>query len=194
MFPTKEIAAIYALDFNQIKTKLMHVESGEGWTAAQADGAEAEYRRFLHLAKMYPEEAIAPSVAADMFWHYHILDTVKYAADCEHVFGYFLHHNPYLGLGDESSGQEHEEVAARSQAIFDATFSDMDRPRLNDSAYCAMIPGQKAAGAAAYCALIPNGHVETSKAAYCALIPNGKVEASKAAYCALIPNGKVEAS
>ncbi len=35
----------------------------------------------------------------------HILDTRKYAADCETTFGYFLHHFPYLGLRGEEDAQ-----------------------------------------------------------------------------------------
>ena len=45
------IDALTALDLDAIKMKLMHVESGEGWSAAYADEVEAEYRRFLFLMK-----------------------------------------------------------------------------------------------------------------------------------------------
>ena len=66
---------------------------------------ELEYRRFLTLMKKYPHEQTSPLVDVDMFWHYHILDTMKYAADCEAVFGYFLHHFPYVGMrGEEDEG------------------------------------------------------------------------------------------
>jgi hypothetical protein len=42
----------------------------------------------------------------DLFWHYHILDTIKYAEDCALIFGRFLHHFPYLGLrGDEDASR-----------------------------------------------------------------------------------------
>ena len=96
------LAAIAALDLDPIKVKLMHAESGKGWTREYADMMETEYRRFLELMAKYPDEAIAPSMDVDEFWHYHILDTMKYARDCDNVFGHFLHHFPYIGLrGDE---------------------------------------------------------------------------------------------
>ncbi len=37
----------------------------------------------------------------DEVWHAHILDTRRYAADCDCVFGEFIHHYPYFGLGDK---------------------------------------------------------------------------------------------
>ena len=52
-----DFAAIAALDLDRIKTKLCHVESGEGWSRARADAAEVEYRRFLYLMKTYPTES-----------------------------------------------------------------------------------------------------------------------------------------
>src|SRR4051794_20617226 len=79
----RALAAIEALDLNPIKVKLMHEESGEGWPREYADQMEQEYRRFLELMVKYPDEAIAPSMDVDEFWHYHILDTMKYAEDCQ---------------------------------------------------------------------------------------------------------------
>jgi hypothetical protein len=90
----QDMHAIAALDLEPIKVKLMHEESGEGWTLERANAVEFEYRRFLYLMKKFPNEQTAPLVDVDTFWHYHILDTMKYAADCEAVFGYFLHHFP----------------------------------------------------------------------------------------------------
>jgi hypothetical protein len=185
MFSSNEIAAIYAIDLNQIKTKLMHVPSGEGWTAEHADAVELEYRRFLHLAKMYPEGGFAPSEAVDTFWHYHILDTVKYAADCEQLFGYFLHHHPYLGMGDEESEQEHIETAERSQAMYQATFGVADQAASNDTAFCAMRPGDKEA----MLAVRPTDKVVESKAAFCAMRPPNKA-VETAAFCAMRPPNK----
>ena len=76
---------INALDLDPIKVKLMHKESGEGWSLERANAVEFEYRRFLTLMKKYPHEQTSPLVDVDTFWHYHILDTMKYAADCEAV-------------------------------------------------------------------------------------------------------------
>ncbi len=113
---------IAQLDLDPIKVKLMHKESGEGWSLAYATMVEGEYRRFLCLMKLYPNEPMAPLFDVDIFWHYHILDTVKYAADCEAVFGYFLHHFPYLGLRGEDDEAAHHQVGARMKELYETTF------------------------------------------------------------------------
>jgi hypothetical protein len=119
-----ELNVIAALDLNPIKVKLMHKESGEGWSLEQVNGAEFEYRRFLHLLKLFPNESVAPRFDVDIFWHYHILDTMKYAADCEQIFGYFLHHNPYSGLRGEDEEANRHRNGARTQELYEATFGD----------------------------------------------------------------------
>ncbi len=37
----------------------------------------------------------------DQFWHQHILDTPKYAADCNRLFGRMIHHNPHVVRGSD---------------------------------------------------------------------------------------------
>jgi hypothetical protein len=76
------------------------------------------------LAKAFPNEQLAPLVDVDTFWHYHILDTKKYAADCQLVFGYFLHHYPYLGMGDEADQQALIQSGDRVHALYEATFGE----------------------------------------------------------------------
>ncbi len=95
------VAAIQALDLDPIKLKLMEIEEGQGWSREYVDQMAIEYKRFLTLSVKYPEETIAPSKDVDKFWHGHILDTMKYAEDCQNVFGYFLHHFPYFGMRGE---------------------------------------------------------------------------------------------
>lgn len=115
---------INALDLEPIKVKLMHKESGEGWSLERANAIETEYRRFLFLMKQFPNEQTAPLVDVDTFWHYHILDTMKYAADCDAVFGYFLHHFPYIGLRGEDDLAAHERLGHRMQELYEATFGE----------------------------------------------------------------------
>lgn len=113
---------IAALDLAPIKVKLMHKESGEGWSLEQVNEVEIEYRRFLLLLKQFPDEQVVPRFDVDIFWHYHILDTMKYAIDCEQIFGYFLHHYPYSGLGGEDEQAAHDRTGARTQQLYEATF------------------------------------------------------------------------
>jgi hypothetical protein len=119
-----ELQAIAELDLEPIKVKLMHAESGEGWSLEKANSVELDYRRFLTLMKMYPNEAAAPLMDVDIFWHYHILDTMKYAADCDTVFGYFKHHFPYIGLRGADDEQAHHQMGARMQELYEATFGE----------------------------------------------------------------------
>jgi hypothetical protein len=121
---SEQFKPIADLDLEPIKVKLMHAESGEGWSLAQADAVEFEYRRFLYLMKMFPHEQTAPLMDVDTFWHYHILDTMKYAVDCEAVFGYFLHHFPYIGLRGEDDTEAHHRVGNRMKELYEATFGE----------------------------------------------------------------------
>ena len=125
MITNADFAAIAALDLDRIKTKLCHAESGEGWSRARADAVEVEYRRFLYLAKAFPAEQTVPTVDVDTFWHYHILDTMKYAADCAAAFGYFLHHDPAVGLAEASDAPARVQRAARMDNLYSATFGTM---------------------------------------------------------------------
>lgn len=114
--------AVETLDLNPIKTRLMNTASGEGWSHTRTDEAEQEYRRFLCLHKMYPDVALAPYEDVDMFWHYHILDTRKYAADCALVFGYFLHHCPHALLDDVDDTQRRIASGKLLEVLYEATF------------------------------------------------------------------------
>lgn len=116
--------AVMELDLEPIKTKLMHVESGEGWDLNKANAVEKEYRRFLCLMKLYPHEHIAPTFLVDTFWHYHILDTMKYAVDCEKVFGYFQHHYPYVGLRGGDDAQVRIDSGERMRVLYEELFGE----------------------------------------------------------------------
>lgn len=119
-----DFATIIAVDLDPIKVKLMHKESGEGWSLEYASAVEFEYRRFLYLMKIFPREHAAPRFDVDIFWHYHILDTMKYAEDCEKVFGYFLHHFPYIGLRGSEDLATHELVGERMRELYEDTFGE----------------------------------------------------------------------
>lgn len=87
-------AKVERLDFTMLKRKL---ELADGWPASAVAEAECLYRRYLCLAVAYPNRTLGPSRTIDEFWHAHILDTKAYTADCEMLFGRYLHHYPYGG-------------------------------------------------------------------------------------------------
>ena len=93
---------IEALDLEPIKFKLACKDDGPGWSSEHIERMAVAYKRFLILLARHPNVTIAPTRDIDTVWHTHILDTRKYAADCQRIFGEFLHHYPYLGLrGDQ---------------------------------------------------------------------------------------------
>ena len=173
MSTNTEFSVFEALDLAPIKMKLMHVESGEGWSEQRADAAAAEYRRFLFLMKKYPEAGASPTVEVDTFWHYHILDTMKYARDCEATFGFFLHHYPYVGMGAGANDGERQRAGDRMPALYEAEFGVVVK---GDAAFCAY-PSKQAAEAA-FCAAPGK---QASDTAFCAAPSK---QASDAAFCA----------
>ena len=77
---------VKALDLTNIERKLATVK---GWSPTRIRAAVEAYRTFLTSGRGTMVDA-----DADEVWHYHILDTRKYAADCQDVFGRFLNHIP----------------------------------------------------------------------------------------------------
>lgn len=95
---------IASLDLEMVKLKLQEPEEGAGWTEAQCESAELEYKRFLHLNRAHGCRSIVPNKIMDAMWHFHILDTRSYVSDTQRVFGGYFHHFPYFGMrGDEDA-------------------------------------------------------------------------------------------
>jgi hypothetical protein len=156
----KDVAAMWRaideLDFERIKSKLLHRHRG-AMTSEDVAHAEAGYRQFLKLAAKYPDAPVVPNEAVDEFWHMHILDTQRYAADCERIFGYIVHHNPYMGIDGKEDEARLLEAAERSDAIFAREFGKAAK-----AAYC--IRPMADATSAAYCI---RPMADASSAAYC---------------------------
>src|SRR5882762_1037407 len=174
--PTEQvIAAIQALDLDPIKVKLMGTDEGEGWSLQYVNQTETEYKRFLTLSVKYPQETIAPSKDVDKFWHGHILDTMKYAEDCQNVFGYFLHHFPYFGMRGEEDAANLTEAGRTTNCLYEKEFGEGVTRR---AAYCSVAKP-------AYCSVA----VTAEKAAYCSVARPAycsvAVTAEKAAYCSV---------
>ncbi len=90
---------IQAIDLSPIRFKLAHDESHTPWSLDEIMRVEGEYRQFLFLTEVVGDSiSVVPTTDIDRFWHAHILDTTKYAVDCDAMFGHFLHHFPYLGM------------------------------------------------------------------------------------------------
>lgn len=159
------VAAVFSLDLDPIKFKLMDANEGYGWTREETDSRELEYKRFLALVAKFPDEAIVPNKEVDKFWHAHILDTMKYAEDCHNVFGYFLHHFPYFGMRDDEDAANLANANERTQALYRQEFGAAKQP---DAGYCGV-------AATAYCGVA----AESASAAYCGVAS----EKTATAYC-----------
>ena len=199
------IEAIQAMDLAPIKFKATRGEDGYGWSPAYADEMEIAYKRYLILHAKYPGLTLAPERDVDRFWHMHILDTRKYADDCDAAFGRFLHHYPYLGLCGEDDAKALEAAFEKMQQLHLQEFGEpMVKPREAAacgaevaSAWCAVEPSAKAE--AAWCAVEPTAE---AKAAWCAVEPTAQAKAAwcavepttaKAAWCAVEPTAKAAA-
>jgi len=75
-----------------------------GLSHEQAELAETRYREFLLLKALHPGESLVPPKLVDHFWHYHLMDTQKYADDCQHLFGSTLHHHPDVTDSKQQAG------------------------------------------------------------------------------------------
>jgi hypothetical protein len=163
------LSAIEALNLEPIKLKLMHKTFGEGWSQARVDAMEIEYRRFLYLQSAFPDEQTSPTLDVDTFWHYHILDTVKYAQDCEQAFGYFLHHYPYLGMLDSDEDDIDIKAANRTRELYEATFGEsyMRSGEYSNESMAGAVPVQQAAARCQACASVARPIVGATKVARC---------------------------
>ena len=115
----ERLRRIDALDLEPIVYKLTHPEPGQTvLSLAEADEDVALYRCFLKLCVLHPGAAIVPTRQLDHVWHTHMLDTAKYRADCDEVFGHFKDHFPYAGLRGEDDRRAWREAFARTRRLF----------------------------------------------------------------------------
>lgn len=86
---------ILAIDLVPVREELIRKKV---FRPRRAEEAVREYRRFLFLQGIFlrPDgdgcAVFVPPDEVSEVWHAHILMTRKYAADCETLFGRFLHH------------------------------------------------------------------------------------------------------
>ena len=162
------IAAIQTMDLGLIKFKARRREDGYGWSPDYADQMEVAYKRYLILHAKYPGVTLAPEQDVDRFWHMHILDTRKYAADCKRAFGHFVHHFPYLGLRGEDDALALQAAFDAMQALYAKEFGEPP-PQVNASAaWCGVDPaGQKAA----WCGVDPT---QPAAPAWCGVDPGAR--------------------
>jgi hypothetical protein len=177
------LAAIRALDLESVKLRVMDSELGEGWSREYTDSIEAAYKNYLTMLVKYPEDAedILLSEDVDEFWHTHILQTKKYADDCQQVFGTFLHHNPQVGERTSADVERRAALSAKTHRLYRHEFGDAQTAeaawagsamKVGRTAYC---EASVLLGGAAYC----EAALKKDRAAYC----EAAIRAGSVAYC-----------
>lgn len=112
------------LDLGPIAYKLMHEGNGLGWTREKTIRAISHYLMFLTLIYLYPNRQFVPSQEIDCVWHFHIIDTIKYAEDCQMLFGRFIHHFPYFGNRDAADRKNLEIAFEETKVLFQENFGE----------------------------------------------------------------------
>lgn len=99
-----------------------------GWPPEAVAVMEEQYRRFLALSAALQaagsEVMLVPNRPIDEFWHAHIMDTEKYQADCQTVFGQYFHHFPYFGFRDDADIQAWNGESAAGAAIWQDAYGE----------------------------------------------------------------------
>lgn len=121
----RALAQVNKIDLSPILWKLSQPNPLTGWAPTDEELREAEisYRHYLALHLLHPEEILTPSHEVDLFWHAHILDTVKYAEDCQLLFGFFFHHFPYAGWQGGEIGEQHQARGRRTNELCQRYFN-----------------------------------------------------------------------
>lgn len=119
--------SINELDLEPIMVKVMDKDEGYGWSLKFTKRVATEYKRYLTLCLENPDFPMVPSTFVDEFWHFHILDTLKYQEDCNKVFGYFLHHFPYFGMRGEQDAKNLKSAWAESCILYEKRFGVIDK-------------------------------------------------------------------
>jgi hypothetical protein len=162
------LARVDAVDLERIRAK---VQKKLGWGPERAARAVEQYRQYLALLVIDPDQILAPpSEDADEIWHAHILDTQAYHHDCEALFGTYLHHVPSYG-----TPQEKVQMATckeRTELVFESHFG---RPAaVAEAALCFGTPGlQETAAGCVPCFARPTDHQAQEQDAFCVCVHAG---------------------
>jgi hypothetical protein len=110
---------IVGLNLKPVSNKFSAKKSWWWHLVHQPARIEGEYRQFLFLLATHPDATLVPwSADVDEFWHQHILDTTKYAADCNALAGRLIHHPQHPVEGSAA----HSLAFAETRKLYLASF------------------------------------------------------------------------
>lgn len=166
-------AEVFALDLDPIKVKLMDKDEGEGWSREEVDLVETQYRRFLLLTAT-TAQTVSPTREIDLFWHAHILDTMKYHADCEALFGRYLHHFPYFGMRGAQDAEDLHAAFEETRRLWEARYGEPLRSVLDAATNCNSCGSNSCSNCSSNCVGSKcSGLFETTRGAPLAPLPGG---------------------
>ncbi|MBC2690263.1 MULTISPECIES: hypothetical protein [Pseudomonas] len=110
-------------DFKLAIEKVLEIKNGE-WTRDRAEKAVQNYTRYMAVTKALGGLQMVPNGDIDEIWHMHILDTRAYMADCNALFGEYLHHYPYFGMLGEENRQQWLQVQKVSTNLWVQLFGE----------------------------------------------------------------------
>jgi len=120
------IQRVRSLKISSLVDQLNHSPRSANWTEKEMRKTIAQYFAFLYLVDHYPNLALVPTQNIDHIWQCHILDTEKYAMDCQILFNRFVHRFSFLEFSYEddrnqfSQGKRQNNLAASvlTQVLF----------------------------------------------------------------------------
>jgi hypothetical protein len=144
---------VSSIDLTPVVFNLTKRKDGPKWSLSKTRTVEKWYRRFLFLVGTYRDVVVVPTLDIDEFWHTHILDTRKYMADCDMLFGEYLHHFPYFGQRGTDDEETLHDSYYRTLALFELHFNDA--PHASNSLAPSVCGNCSSCG----------GHIESSRGA-----------------------------
>lgn len=98
--------------------------NSNGWTTERAEKAVQNYKRYMAITKALGGVQLVPNADIDEIWHMHILDTRAYMADCDRLFGSYLHHYPYFGMLGEENKEQWIQAHNESELLWQELFGE----------------------------------------------------------------------
>lgn len=92
-FDTSFEERLAKIDLTRVMEK---VGKETGMNAQEVAVAEDLYRKFLTLKAKNFDLDLVPPVIVDHVWDLHVQFTRQYMADCDLLFGQYLHHTPHV--------------------------------------------------------------------------------------------------
>ena len=106
----------------ELENILLKSKENNKWTDEEIKQAEYWYLRHLYLCVKHPNTPIAAiSKKGDEVWHQHIIDTRKYATDCNQIAGRFINHTPIYGKPTRFEIEAYEATVA----LYEIEFNEM---------------------------------------------------------------------